>query len=255
MVGFRAMASPASRRGGFTLVELAVVLVVLAVMTVAMTSAFSNVNDVRLRDRGRADAEAARQALRAFVLRQKRLPCPDFTGNGDGREDAACNAGADIGWLPYETVGLPLPPQAQRIRYAVHRTRVDLVRPDPRGTTSGHDIESDAALAAALIQLVDAASTPSADAPFYAADDGVAGTTACAGTPAANPAFVLVAPVTDRDGSGGVHPDFDGMNNAMAAGSSRCVAPPSRPSDHVSDDVVVAESATSLLGWLAGQVR
>ena len=114
---------------------------------------------------------------------------------------------------------------------------------------------SDAAFVEALTQLVDATSTPAADAPFYADDDGVVGKTTCAGTPVANPAFVLVAPVTDRDGSGGAHPNFDGMNRAMAAGSSRCLAPPSRAPDHVSDDVVVAESATSLLGWLAGQVR
>jgi len=75
------------------------------------------------------------------------------------------------------------------------------------------------------------------------------------GTRMVNPAFVLVAPVGARDGGGG-DGGFDGANNrAFAQGNGTCVTPPDYPGDERYDDLVVAESATALLGWLMATTR
>ncbi|MDH5821606.1 prepilin-type N-terminal cleavage/methylation domain-containing protein [Luteimonas sp. RD2P54] len=241
------------RRRGFTLVELAVVLGVLGLLALGMTSAFSNIHDLRLYDRARADAEAARQALRAFALREKRLPCPG--SDASGREASPCVAGLDVGWLPYETLGLALPPTGARMRYAVHRGvggGPDLVAPPLSASTDGHDIDGGHSFVAALTAL--AVATPSPQNPHHPLQHAPAGSTACAGA-VANPAFLLVAPLADRDGRPGPNPNFDGMNSALAAGTGKCAAPPSRPPDRVSDDLVAAESGAALLGWISARSR
>ena len=75
------------------------------------------------------------------------------------------------------------------------------------------------------------------------------------GTRMVNPAFVLVAPVGARDGGSG-DAAFDGANNrAFAQGNGTCVTPPDYPGDERYDDLVVAESATALLGWLMATTR
>src|SRR5690606_22962596 len=76
-----------ARHTGFTLVEVAVVAGILGLLALTMTSAFAGMEQARQQNTAQAHAEAARQALRTFVLRNKRLPCPDNSTFGDrGRE-------------------------------------------------------------------------------------------------------------------------------------------------------------------------
>lgn len=240
---------------GFSLVELAVVLGVLGVLAVTMTSAFGSIGQARDRNAAQAHAESARQALRTFAVRNRRLPCPDTSTHGDSAREAAggnCSGSARVGWLPYESLGLDTPVRASRLRYGVHRggAGMDLVvpvhgavdHPDPEGIGGFLDTLARAAAAPATV-----------DQPYYV--DGAVGAAVCAtgvpGAVLANPAFVLVAPVNDRDGDNGRHPGFDGAaHRAFAEGSASCVAPPGHPADAMFDDIVVAESATALLGWL-----
>lgn len=229
---------------GFTLVELAIVLAVLGALGVLVTTSFSGVEATRAHQRAQAEAEAARLALRTFLLATRRLPCPDTSGNGrEGDASGACPPGAQRGWLPYETLGLA----PQRLGYAVYRDAArgaDLVAP-ARTAAAGafgdgtYDLRK--ALAAA------AAATVARDHPYTTGDGAALGVEDCAGHAVANPALAIVAPATDRNGDGD---PFDGVNTGWP-GAGLCIAAPTRAFDAAYDDVVVTEGAPALLGWLA----
>ncbi|HET6396990.1 MAG TPA: type II secretion system protein [Pseudoxanthomonas sp.] len=254
----RRRTSAPRRARGFSLLEAAVVVGVLGLLAVAMTSAFDNVQQVRARKAAIADAESARNAVRAFALRNKRLPCPDNSIYGDtGREagGGSCPSGLDIGWLPYESVGLTVPVRSARLRYGVNRGAAgqDPVDPVP-AATDGQDLEGVGGFAAALAAL--AASPPSVGAPYYVAQSATSPSITCSGGDVINPAFIVVAPGEDRQVvDGELHPGFDAPNRGFATAADRCTAAPGRPADASYDDVVVAEGAHTLLGWLNASTR
>ncbi|HAI58822.1 MAG TPA: hypothetical protein DCM32_02970 [Xanthomonadaceae bacterium] len=237
-----------------TLVELAAVLSIIGLLSVVVSAGYGDLAQVRATMAAKADAEAARQAVRAFALRNKRLPCPDFSAFGDVSREGlggTCPPGAQVGWLPYESLGLTRPDRAVRLRYAVSRGGgVDLVA--PAAIPARRDIDGSARLRAALGA---AARLPAGtDRPFLTGPGTTASPEDCSRVQS-NPAFVLVAPVTDRDDTGTGPPGFDGVNAAMAATGQTCVAAPTRRGDNRYDDVVVAEGASVLLGWVAAQTR
>lgn len=239
------------RCSGYTLLELATVLAILGVLTMTVSSAVESMHQARLYNLSQAQAETARQALRAYVLRNKRLPCPDTSTHGDnGRSSTPCSASS--GWLPYESLGLDTPERSRRLRYGVYRNAgIDLV--DPAASSVDElDLEGRSGLAALLAELTAATATTAA---LHYANDAAPGGTGCAGSQYANPGFVLVAPAADLDDAGGSANGFDGPNRSFAAGSSLCVAAPARAPDSRYDDVVVAESAAALLGWLTTSTR
>ena len=205
-------------------------------------------------DEAKAKAEAARAAVRTFLLRNKRLPCPDLSSNGTGgREGLAgsCPNGAQLGWLPYESLGLPPPQPSQRMRYAASRlgAGADLVAPPDLGVA---DFDGVARLRGALSRA--AKLGLGSDRPYLTGVGSAADPENCSHI-VANPAFALIAPVADRDDVGSTHPGFDGINRAMADASAHCIAAPGRAMDATYDDVVLAESASALLGWLATTTR
>jgi prepilin-type N-terminal cleavage/methylation domain-containing protein len=233
---------------GFTLLELAVVLVALGALGMLVMASFSGVDATRARQRALAEAEAARMALRTFALATRRLPCPD--SSGDGREgDAAgnCPDGRQLGWLPYETLGLA----PMRLGYGVFRDAAngaDLVAPVSPAPAPRLD-DGTPALRSALAAA--AAAAVSSNHPYTTGDRALLGAENCAGNVIANPALVIVAPATDRDGDGD---PFDGVNTGLP-NAGLCIAAPSRGFDATYDDVVVTESAQALLGWLAAGSR
>ena len=104
---------------GFTLVELAIVLVIVALLTggllLGVTAQRSAAEVVDARNR----LEAVREALVGFALVRGRLPCPAApavaTGNvAAGRENCALEHGV----LPWVDLGLPeVDPWGQRYTY------------------------------------------------------------------------------------------------------------------------------------------
>ncbi len=237
---------------GVTLVELAVVLSIIGVLGTVVTTGLGEAARRGDASGARADAEQARQALRAFALRNKRLPCPDLSALGDGAREGlggSCPPSAQVGWLPYESLGLVRPDRDQRLRYAVSRAGgADLVAPPAVAA----DIDGSGRFRAVLAA---AARLPrGSDRPFLTGPGTSASPENCA-VVQSNPAFALVAPVRDADGAGPTPAGFDGVNVAMASANQNCIAAPSRPADARYDDVVVAEGASALLGWLAAQTR
>lgn len=239
-----------ARTRGITLVEVSTAVAVVGVLGLLAAGAYADFAVHRARAQARADAEAARQAIRAFALRNKRLPCPDASGNG--REAVPCGAGLQVGWLPYESLGLSAPEPSRRMRYAVTRagTDADAVAPP---APSADDLEGLGPIRKAL--ATQAARPVTTSAPYLTGRGTPAEPENCATSVRANPAFAVIAPITDRDDTGGPPAAFDGVNHAMAASGRLCIASPGRALDAGYDDVVVAESASALLGWLVTHTR
>lgn len=134
------------RERGFTLIELAIVLFILALLFGGLLAPLS----VRLEQAERNDTERhlqeIREALYGFALVERRLPCPDcpsatgtcaavpVTEHNDGREDrpgGVC-ASADalaafaVGNLPWADLGMPeADPWGRRFAYGVTRDFAD----------------------------------------------------------------------------------------------------------------------------------
>ena len=125
------MKTPPVRIRGFTLTELAIVLIIVALLLGGMLIPLSTQTDIRNRSAEEAALEEFRQALVGFVIQNGRLPCPASrtqtgagaglemtTGTGVSREcscttagsgvagtTAACTATSVAGTLPWATLG------------------------------------------------------------------------------------------------------------------------------------------------------
>ena len=127
-----------SRRRGFTLVELVVALLILAVLASGLAMPLAAQLRMRRESETRRQLDEAKEALLGFAAAHGRLPCPasatsrgaeSFAPGGDAT-NGGCSNFYD-GWLPGATLGLaPLDAEgfvrdawmgpANRIRYAVY---------------------------------------------------------------------------------------------------------------------------------------
>jgi prepilin-type N-terminal cleavage/methylation domain-containing protein len=113
---------------GFTLTELAVVFVIVAVLMGGAIMTLSAQMEQRSYDETQRRLQMAREALLAFTLANGRLPCP-AAPNATGDESPAGGACTNFynGFLPARTIGFQptdaqgygLDAYANRIRYAV----------------------------------------------------------------------------------------------------------------------------------------
>lgn len=97
---------------GFTLTELAVVLVIVALLVGGMVMPLSAQQDLKANAETERSLAEIREALIGFVVANGRLPCPDLTADpadaNYGNEAASC--AADLtgdGYLPWKTLGVP----------------------------------------------------------------------------------------------------------------------------------------------------
>lgn len=98
------------RPHGWTLVELAVVLAIAALLAVVLLRTLAAGREASALPSADAQMAQAQEALLGFAQANSRLPAAD--GDGDGREDT----GAGSGWLPVKTLSLP---SRLRLRYFV----------------------------------------------------------------------------------------------------------------------------------------
>jgi prepilin-type N-terminal cleavage/methylation domain-containing protein len=119
------------KRGGFSLVEVAVVLAILGLVLGSTLFSLS----AQVENRSRTDTERrlehARELLLSYALVHGRLPCPGVaSGDEAGGDSAACasNYGGflparSLGFQPADSAGFGLDAWGNRIRYAVSATQ------------------------------------------------------------------------------------------------------------------------------------
>ncbi len=89
---------------GFTLIELAVVLFILALLLGGLLGPLAVQVERKERDETRAAMELALEAIYGFALANRRLPCPD--SSGDGAEDCGGSPMTVVGNIPWQTLGV-----------------------------------------------------------------------------------------------------------------------------------------------------
>lgn len=97
------------RQSGFSLLEVAVVLVIMSLVLGGLLLTMGNYQQYQRSAQTRRDLAAARDALIGFAATRGRLPCPADPA-GDGLERAPTTSGCTtgpFGELPWATLGLP----------------------------------------------------------------------------------------------------------------------------------------------------
>lgn len=96
--------------GGFTLTELAIVLLIVGLLIGGLLFPLSAQVDLRRHTETQAALGDIRDALVGFAIIEGRLPCPDTDAPGTagyGEENTPCAAPAAEGYLPWKTLGVP----------------------------------------------------------------------------------------------------------------------------------------------------
>lgn len=96
------------RNTGFTLVELAIVLVIVALLTSGLLLGVSAQRNAAENIDAQRQMETIREALTGFALTRGRLPCPAQPGLANTDANAGIeNCAQQHGVLPWVTLGLP----------------------------------------------------------------------------------------------------------------------------------------------------
>jgi hypothetical protein len=170
------------QRGGF-LLEVALVLVAVGALTVATFEAQSALQQRQQQAGATNILMATDAAIRKFVVRNRRLPCP-ASGNSGVEAGGEAGCGSIVGSVPFVTLGLEVPalPGGLVIRYGLAESLV----------TPGVDPLQDSLLhrAAKLIApSLDSGGTTGA--PYLAGTDAARLFANC-DSAALNPAYVLM---------------------------------------------------------------
>lgn len=227
-----------ANQAGYSFIELAVAVVVIGILAGAAYTAYSPRAGGREAVSALARGEVVSEAIRSFALHNHRLPCPDTDGDGrEGDASGSCAAGVELGWVPYESIGMQRPTPSAREVYAVFRraaASADLVA--PATTPTRNDLIRSLTAAAAI--------APSSAHVYLTGDGQRTGSESCSSNAVMHPAFAVVVPNGDADGDGSF---FDGVNSGLP-GSGRCLASPSTPARNGYDDAVVMTGIPTLIG-------
>lgn len=117
-------------QSGFSLVELAVVMMIVALLLTATMYTLSAQTEQRSLNDTARKLEEAKELLLSFALVNGRLPCPGVaSGDESGGGLAACTSNYGgflparaIGFQPTDPAGFALDAWGNRIRYAVSQT-------------------------------------------------------------------------------------------------------------------------------------
>lgn len=109
---------------GFTLTELAVVMIILALLVGGLVFPLSAQREVQKLRQAESSLHDIREALLGYAAIHGSLPCPDTdtdrTAAGYGVAETSCTSTAQEGYLPFKSLGLlETDPWEQRWRYRV----------------------------------------------------------------------------------------------------------------------------------------
>lgn len=90
---------------GFTLVELAVVMAIVALLLGGLMFTLSAQTEQRQFEESRRRLEQARELLIGFAITNGRLPCPAPSTSGDESPSGGGTCTSISGWLPAKTIG------------------------------------------------------------------------------------------------------------------------------------------------------
>jgi len=95
---------------GFTLIELAIVLIVVSLLLGGLLVPISTQMDMQARRSTNENLREIKEALIGFAIINGRLPCPSTQVNpadaNYGVEDVTCTSPAVEGYLPWKTLGI-----------------------------------------------------------------------------------------------------------------------------------------------------
>jgi prepilin-type N-terminal cleavage/methylation domain-containing protein len=253
---FNAVTIARKKQAGFTFVELAIALMVMALLigsvSIAYTSSFESIS----RREGIEHAKTVQASIRAYALRNGRLPCPAVNAGGyESVVSGVCTTGLQVGYVPYVSLGLLPPGDAHLAAYAVYRLPNSTPSLD-RDLTSRLERTSDAAGSAnysnasdlifALLEIDTA--TTSASHPYMTGDEGAAGLNNCATNQFSQVAYWINVPLTDANSDGS---RFDASNSTSNLCATSALAAPNAQFD----DIVLLETPLELAGWLRARIR
>lgn len=152
---------------GFSLLEMAVVLVILGLIAVAILAVIPRVTERMRLNTDENITKDASEAIYGFALKNHRLPCPDVNGDGLEGTGGTCASTDAVGAIPYRSLGLlgPVLDKARLpLRYGVYRnsgasadlvTLTNLYEPDIPGalTENPGTVSGCGALPAGTVQL------------------------------------------------------------------------------------------------------
>ena len=110
------------RHAGFTLVEMAIVLLILTLLAGGLTVGLSTQIARRKEAATDASLEEARDALLGYLVRKGYFPCPakTATDGGEDRQGTSCTGSHYSGLLPWAELGIQgIDGWGHRLRYAV----------------------------------------------------------------------------------------------------------------------------------------
>ena len=114
---------------GFTLIELAIVLVIVTLLIGGLVAPLSAQIQARRTHETRQTLEEAREALFGYAMTHRTagaqprpyLPCPDVDGDGIEEARDAGDCPQDAGWFPWVTLGTAAQDAwGNRLHYAAH---------------------------------------------------------------------------------------------------------------------------------------
>lgn len=95
------------KSSGFTLVELTIVLLIVALLMGGMMIPLSAQRDMQYIRETQQQMEEIKEAILGYAVSQSRLPCPDSDHDGkEDRDGESCKGNVLEGDLPFETLGV-----------------------------------------------------------------------------------------------------------------------------------------------------
>ena len=124
---------------GFTLVEIAIVLVIIGLLISAFLTPITAQLEQSKNAEARRDLAEIKEALLGFAVINGRLPCPDIDGNGidDGclNTNSSAITGGNTPWVSLNTKQLD--PWGRRYRYVINNAFSDTFLLTTAGTAAG----------------------------------------------------------------------------------------------------------------------